>query len=115
MRKLIVFTLALGISASLSAQVLRFADLNTREFSKLDKNKTVVIVPGGILEEHGPYLPAGTDGIFNARLAEDLAHAVANRAGWTALVTPAIPLGAGAANEIGQKYSFPGSCTILPH
>jgi Creatinine amidohydrolase len=81
----------------------------------LDKNKTVVIVPGGILEEHGPYLPSGTDGIFNAKLANDLAHAVVTRPGWTALMMPAIPLGAGAANEMGQKYSFPGSCTILPH
>src|SRR5581483_2671825 len=114
MRKPIALFLGLVISLPLSAQILRFADLNTRDFSKLDHNKTVVILPGGILEEHGPYLPAGSDGIFNSKLSEDLATAIGSRPGWTALVMPSIPLGAGAANEMGQKYSFPGSCTVLP-
>jgi creatinine amidohydrolase/Fe(II)-dependent formamide hydrolase-like protein len=27
---------------------------------------------------------------------------------------PFIPLGAGAANEFGAKYSYPASCTVLP-
>src|SRR5205085_11087789 len=115
MQRLILLIGVLAITAPLSAEVLHFSDLNTRDFSKSDKNKTVVIVPGGILEEHGPYLPSGTDGIFNARLADDLAHAVASRPGWTALMMPPITLGAGAAHEKGRKYSFPGSCTILQH
>jgi len=109
MRKLVPLVAGLLISLPLSAQILRFADLNTRDFSKLDRNRTVVILPGGILEEHGPYLPAGTDGIFNLKLSEDLATAIASRPGWAALVMPSIPLGAGAANEMGRKYSFPGS------
>lgn len=114
MQKLISLIGALALAAPLSAQVVRFTDLNTRDFSKLDKDRTVVIMPGGILEEHGPYLPSGTDGIFNSRLADDLARAIASRPGWTALLMPLIPIGAGAANEIGQKYSFPGSCTVTP-
>lgn len=76
-------------------QVLRFADLNTRDFAALHRNKTVVVVPGGILEEHGPYLPAGSDGIFNGRLTEDLAVEIPKRPGWKALILPMIPLGAG--------------------
>jgi len=36
------------------------------------------------------------------------------RISWTALMLPAIPLGADAANEIGAKYSYPSSCTVLP-
>ena len=114
MRKLIPLVLGLVICLPLSAQILRFADLNTRDFAKLDRNKAVIIIPGGILEEHGPYLPSGTDSVFNGKLSEDLATAIASRPGWTALVMPSIPLGAGAANEMGQKYSFPGSCTVLP-
>src|SRR6266404_2583555 len=62
---------------SAAAQVLQFADLNTREIDKLDRSKTVLIVPGGILEEHGPYLPSGSDGIFNSQLATDLARLIA--------------------------------------
>src|SRR5215813_2382935 len=51
---------------------------------------------------------------FNQNLSDDLASGIAARPGWTALVMPSIPLGSGTANEIGEKYSFPGSCTILP-
>jgi creatinine amidohydrolase/Fe(II)-dependent formamide hydrolase-like protein len=97
-----------------SAQVLQFAHLNTRQIENLDRLKTVIIVPGGILEEHGPYLPSGSDGIFNSRLAGDLARVIAARPGWKAVLLPSIPLGAGAANEMGHKYSFPGSCSVLP-
>jgi creatinine amidohydrolase/Fe(II)-dependent formamide hydrolase-like protein len=96
------------------AQMRELVSLNTRQIEALDRSKTVVIVPGGILEEHGPYLPIGADGIFNQRLADDLAAFIAAKPGWTALMLPSVPLGAGAANEMGAKYSFPGSCTVLP-
>ena len=109
----VLFAIVLGASP-VEAQILQFANLNTRDFARLDKARTVVIIPGSILEEHGPYLPAGTDGIFNRRFADDLAKSIASRPGWTALMLPSVPLGAGAANEIGHKYSFAGSCTVSP-
>jgi creatinine amidohydrolase/Fe(II)-dependent formamide hydrolase-like protein len=86
-----------------AGSVLHYANLNTRDFQQLDPGRTAVIIPGGILEQHGPYLPAGTDGIFNQVLADELAAAVAAQPGWTAVVLPMLPLGAGAANEIGRK------------
>lgn len=110
---LVVAMLLDGISPA-AAQVLQFGSLNTREIQKLDREKTVLIIPGGILEEHGPYLPSGADGIFNERLSVDLAAAIAAQPGWTAVLLPTIPLGAGAANEIGGKYSFPGTVTVRP-
>ena len=48
--------LALG-PALASAQVLRVAELTTEEIRALDRAQTVVLLPGGILEEHGPYRP----------------------------------------------------------
>jgi hypothetical protein len=36
------------------SQVLDFVSLNTRQIEQLDRSKTVVIIAGGILEEHGP-------------------------------------------------------------
>jgi creatinine amidohydrolase/Fe(II)-dependent formamide hydrolase-like protein len=65
-----------------------------------------VIIPGGILEEHCPYLPSGSDGIYNLRLADDIARAIASRPGWTTLLLPHIPVGAATANEIGRKFVF---------
>lgn len=51
------------------------------------------------MEEHGPYLPAFTDGYLSQRLAADLALAIAARPGWKALVFPQIPLGSEGYNS----------------
>lgn len=53
-----------------------------------------------------PYPPAGSDGIFNQRLANDLAAFVASQPGWTALMLPSVPLGAHAANEISVSCTW---------
>lgn len=95
-----------------SAQVLKLAELNTEQIRALDKGKTIVLIPGGILEEHGPFLPSFTDGYRNEATTAELARAVAARPGWTALVLPTIPLGVGGANELGGHFSFPGTYAV---
>jgi hypothetical protein len=35
--------------------------MNTRQIQALDRQRTVVVIPGGILEEHGPYLSSYSD------------------------------------------------------
>ena len=104
--------LVLFLTSMSFAQVLKLAELNTRQVQALDRAKTVIIIPGGIIEEHGPYLPTYTDGYYDERLAQDLAERVAARPGWTAVLTPQMPLGTGGANVIGSKYVFPGSFTV---
>jgi creatinine amidohydrolase/Fe(II)-dependent formamide hydrolase-like protein len=94
------------------AQVLNVQDLNTRQIRELDRNHTAVILPGGILEEHGPYLPAFTDGYLSQRMTAEVAKAIASRPGWKALVFPQIPLGAEPYNHLGAKTSFPGSYPV---
>jgi len=96
------------------AQIYHVKEMNTEQIRGLDREKTVVILPGGILEQHGPYLPSFTDGYMNERLTQDLANAIVERPGWKVLVFPIIPLGAGGANEIGEKYVFPGSYAVRP-
>jgi creatinine amidohydrolase/Fe(II)-dependent formamide hydrolase-like protein len=105
----------LWCAAPLPAQVRSVGDLTTREIRALDRARTVVLLPGGMLEEHGPYLPAFTDGILSARLAEELAAGIARqRPGWTVLVFPPIAAGASGSNEIGGHYSFPGTYALRP-
>lgn len=113
LRRAALLGLVSGLMAGpATAQVLRVAELNVDEIRGLDRPRTAVILPGGILEQHGPYLPSYSDGYYSERLARDLADAVAARPGWTALVFPPLPLGALGANEIGGKRSFPGSYTV---
>lgn len=97
------------------AQVLRVGNLNTRQIAALDRAHTVVILQGGMLEEHGPYLPAFTDGILSARLTEELAGGIARQLpGWKVLVFPQISIGTSGSNEIGGHFSFPGTYTVRP-
>ena len=109
----LLFVTAAGARAG--AQVVRLADLNTTQIRALDRTKTVVLLPGGMLEEHGPYLPAYTDGILSERLTDELARAaVASKPGWTALVFPQMPAGASGSNELGGQFVFPGTYVVRP-
>ena len=102
----------LSLPLPLAAQVRDVRQMTSPELARLDRARTVVILPGGILEEHGPYLPIYSDGYLNQRLADTLAGAIARRAGWTALKFPAIPLGNSGANDIGGKFSFSGTYAV---
>lgn len=95
-----------------SAQIYNLAELNTRQIQALDRQHTVVVIPGGILEEHGPYLPAYTDGYAIEAFTRELSRAIVGRPGWTVVVFPQIPIGNDPANTIGARTIFPGSYTV---
>jgi creatinine amidohydrolase/Fe(II)-dependent formamide hydrolase-like protein/ketosteroid isomerase-like protein len=111
-----VFALTILLaSAGASAQVVRVAELNTRQIRALDRDKTVVFLPGGMLEEHGPYLPAFTDGILSERLTSELTQAVvAKKPEWKVLLFPPISVGTSGYNEIGRHFVFPGTYAVRP-
>jgi creatinine amidohydrolase/Fe(II)-dependent formamide hydrolase-like protein len=88
--------------------------MDTEQIKAFDREKTVVLLPVGILEEHGPYLPSFSDGYMAERHTADLADAIVERHGWKVLIFPLIPLGTSPANIIGQKYVFSGSSTVRP-
>jgi pimeloyl-ACP methyl ester carboxylesterase/creatinine amidohydrolase/Fe(II)-dependent formamide hydrolase-like protein len=102
-------------TSSAAPQVLRVTEMKTDEIRALDRARTVVLLPGGILEEHGPYLPAYTDGILGEHLTNELARAIAaKKPGWKILVFPQLPLGASGSNELGGHFVFPGTYAIRP-
>lgn len=94
-------------------QVLQLTQLTSQQLAGLDKSQTVVLIPGGILEEHGPYLPVYTDGIWNQRLTDTLAQALTrHHPKRKVLVFPAVPLGNSGANDVVQRYVFPGTFSV---
>jgi len=98
---------SLLVASSAVAQILNLQELNTEDLRRLDRQRTVVIMPGGVLEEHGPYLPAFTDGYVNEYRSFRIAEAIVARPGWTVLMFPTIPLGDGGGNQVGKKQVFP--------
>ena len=94
------------------AQILDVRELNTVQIQALDRTRTAVLLSGGILEEHGPYLPSYSDGYQTEFVTTKIAEAIVARPGWTVLKFPPLPLGTMPANEIGAKFAFPGSYPV---
>lgn len=113
MKQLLLIAILILLSFSWAdAQIYRVAQMNTEQIRALDKQRTVVILTGGMLEEHGPHLPTYADGYSNEWLTQKLAEAIVSRPGMSVLVFPTIPLGHGGGNEIGGKYVFPGTYSV---
>ena len=55
----VLFLISCGV---IHAQIYRVAEMNAEQIRVLDRQSTVVIRPGGVLEEHGPHLPSYSDG-----------------------------------------------------
>jgi creatinine amidohydrolase len=71
-------------------------ELTWPELDALDRGRAAVIIPFSPLEEHGPHLPLGTDLIMARYFAEALARQIeVRRPDITAVLAPAVPLGAG--------------------
>lgn len=104
--------LALTFPPSARAQVLRYGEMDAEAIARLDRARTVIIIPGGILEQHGPLLPTNADGYRNERLAEDVAAAIAARPGWAAVLLPTVPLGAGGFDRAAGRAGFAGTVPI---
>ena len=100
------------LKTQVAAQILWIADMNTQQIRALDLAKTVILIPGDILEEHGPYLPSFTDGFMDDAYTHELAKAIVARPGWTVVVFPRIPLGSQPINRLGNKATFPGSYPV---
>ncbi len=120
--KWISLTMLFGLTISCSevsnnkpaptANVFDVRELNTQQLDTINKDKAVVLLVGGILEEHGPHLPSFTDGYWNERFADTLATIIASKTDRVVLKFPIIPLGNSGANDIGRRYSFPGTYTV---
>jgi creatinine amidohydrolase len=80
-------------------------NITSPRMEKLDKNKSLVMLPTGAIEQHGPHLPVGTDSIILEKLMERF---VAEKSfdGWNVLVAP--PLFIGKSNE---HMDFSGTLT----
>jgi creatinine amidohydrolase len=75
------------------ARMIRLADLTWPEARRVARDgRSVVLLPLGAVEQHGPHLPLSVDWLG----AEELARQVAphlRRAGWRPVLAPALPYG----------------------
>jgi creatinine amidohydrolase len=82
--------------------VLRFEELTAPALDALDRRRTLAIVGVSPLEQHGPHLPVGVDYLAARHFAEAIAERiVARRPGWSAVLTPTLPLGSFTFDAVG--------------
>jgi creatinine amidohydrolase len=80
-------------------------DMTTEEFSELDKERAIAVLPVAAVEQHGPHLPVWVDSCINQgilslvleRLPEDV----------PALFLPLMPVG-----KSNEHAAFPGTLTL---
>jgi creatinine amidohydrolase len=91
----------------------RIEQLTAPEIDRLDRNKTLFILPVGMLEEHGPHLPIGTDtylvNFVVGRTAKRLNLILAD---WSIIVLPDVAYGEGGANGFSGNPVHPGTYGI---
>jgi creatinine amidohydrolase len=112
--KHLILSLLLFFCLASFAQVKSFKELTTEEVAALDLEKTVVVIPGGLIEEHGPYLPLYTDGYTNEALAKKVADSIYAALRYNVLVFPTIPLGVGSPESFAGIKTYPGVVYLKP-
>ncbi|WP_102398922.1 creatininase family protein [Haloimpatiens massiliensis] len=85
--------------------IKKMEEMTWKEFERLDKDKTVVIVGLSPIEEHGPHLPLGTDFIAaNDCLSEVVKYLEKRNSKFNYILHPPFPIG---YNE--SIINFPGT------
>lgn len=88
--------------------ILKQEEITWMELDRLDRERTLILVPISPLEEHGPHLPMGTDVMAATDIAEQTAGRLADKAPEHAVVLcPAVPLGCAAITA-----DFPGTISM---
>lgn len=97
-----------------SVPIRELGELTFEDVRGMDRAGTVVILPTGAIEAHGPHLPLATDAVIARAMARAGAEALEAR-GWQTLLLPELPFTAapfGAAFE-GTLSLSPATVTAL--
>jgi creatinine amidohydrolase/Fe(II)-dependent formamide hydrolase-like protein len=88
--------------------------MNKLEFQALDRDRTAVLMPIGVIEEHGPYLPLLSDSYSSEWVVDRIADAIVAQHDWTVVIMPSLPIGVGAPEDFGPRTRDFGSLPLRP-
>jgi len=90
-------------------RMIRLAELTWPEAQRFARaRRSVVLLPLGAVEQHGPHLPLSVDWIGSEELARRVAPHLQRR-GWRLLLAPSLPYGASPL-----AASWPGTVSLSP-
>lgn len=117
---MILLTSTVLVTATASSQpraprsaIHELDELTAPQVAALDRERTLFILPVGMLEQHGPHLPIGADTLAVVYEADGAARRVArDLAGWTIVMMPPVNYGQSGANRLGNQRFHPGTYSI---
>jgi creatinine amidohydrolase len=113
----VLIVCALGVVSSHgqppASRILKLEELRFPQIDALDRERTMFILPIGMLEEHGPHLPIASDTFGVMFEADGVATRVSPRLPqWNVVMMPPLHYGETGANEIGGVSVHPGTYGI---
>jgi creatinine amidohydrolase len=82
-----------------------WSDYSSEEFSKLDRNRIVAVLPVGATEQHGPHLPLSVDAAIISGIVAAVAEKLPDSS--QVLFLPVMPIG-----KSDEHLRFPGTLTF---
>ncbi|RLF39886.1 MAG: hypothetical protein DRN00_00790 [Thermoplasmata archaeon] len=87
-------------------KIARFEEMKWKEIEEMDKKKSIVFLPMGSLEEHGPHLPVGTDLFIAEEIVKEVAKLV-KKEKLNPVLLPSIPVA-----PCSVTFDFPGTLSV---
>jgi creatinine amidohydrolase len=95
------------------SRVHKLEELNWPQIDAFDRQRTLFILPVGMIEQHGPHLPVGADTIGVTYEANEAAARVSRALpDWNVVMMPVINYGQSGANVMGDRLVHPGTYAI---
>lgn len=102
-----------GSNVPQRSNIYRIEELTAPQIDALNRDQTLFILPIGMLEQHGPHLPIGSDSFGVSYSVAEISKRLGKPLpGWNIVLMPAINYGEGGANEIGNIQVHPGTYGI---
>ncbi len=100
-------------SAPPRSRVYTLDELTWPQIDALDRERTLFILPVGMIEEHGPHLPVGADTFGVTYEAQGASRRVSRALPeWNVVMMPPVNYGQGGANVLGDRLVHPGTFAI---
>jgi creatinine amidohydrolase len=94
-------------------RIYKLEELTWPRIDALDRQRTLFILPVGMIEEHGPHLPVGADTLGVTYEANAASRRVSRALpDWNVVMMPPINYGQGGANLLGDQPLHPGTYAI---
>jgi creatinine amidohydrolase len=102
-----------GSAAAAGSKIYSLEEVTWPQIDALNRDRTLFILPVGMIEEHGPHLPVGADTLGVTYEANGAARHVSRALpDWNVVMMPPINYGHSGANQLGDLPVHPGTYPI---